>query len=87
MERISRQDAIWTCVGKVVLLAHVRSAFARSNGTDGSPRMTRELRDSGLRAGRRRTARLMRDNRLQARPRRRFKPTTDSHHAWQTSRH
>ena len=65
----------------MVLLAHVRSAFALSNGTDGSPRMTRELRDSGLRVGRRRTARLMRDNGLQARQKRRFKRTTDSHHA------
>lgn len=44
----------------MVLLAHVRSAFALSNGTYGSPRMTRELRDSGLTVGRRRTARLMR---------------------------
>src|SRR5713101_7138198 len=29
----------------MVLLAHVRSAFALSNSTYGSPRMTRELRD------------------------------------------
>jgi transposase InsO family protein len=48
----------------MVLLAHVRSAFALSNGTYGSPRMTRELRDQGLTVGRRRTARLMRDNGL-----------------------
>jgi hypothetical protein len=40
----------------MVLLAHVRSAFALSNGTYGSPRMTRELRDNGLPVGRRRTA-------------------------------
>ena len=44
----------------MVLLAHVRLAFALSNGTYGSPRMTRELRDQGLAVGRRRTARLMR---------------------------
>jgi hypothetical protein len=42
----------------MVLLAHVRSAFALSNGTYGSPRMTRELRDHDLFVGRRRTARL-----------------------------
>jgi len=66
----------------MVLLAHVRSAFALSNGTYGSPRMTRELRDSGLTVGRRRTARLMRENGLRARQKRRFKRTTDSHHAW-----
>ena len=66
----------------MVLLAHVRSAFALSNSTYGSPRMTRELRDIGLVVGRRRIARLMRDNGLQARQKRRFKRTTDSHHAW-----
>ena len=66
----------------MVLLAHVRSAFALSNGTYGSPRMTRELQDAGLMVGRRRIARLMRDNGLQARQKRRFKRTTDSNHAW-----
>ena len=66
----------------MVLLAHVRSAFALSNGTYGSLRMTRELRDGGLTVGRRRIARLMRQNGLRARQKRRFKRTTDSHHAW-----
>ena len=32
----------------MLLLAHIRSAFALSNGTYGSPRMTRELQDDGL---------------------------------------
>lgn len=66
----------------MVLLAHVRSAFALSNGTYGSPRMTRELQDEGFAIGRRRTARLMRENDLKARQKRRFKRTTDSQHAW-----
>jgi putative transposase len=66
----------------LVLLAHVRSSFALSNGTYGSPRMTRELQDQGLRVGRRRTARLMRENGLRARQKRRFKRTTDSLHAF-----
>ncbi len=66
----------------MVLLAYVRSAFALSNGTYGSPRMMHELRDHGLQVGRRRTARLMRDNGLKARQKRRFKRTTDSEHAW-----
>jgi putative transposase len=66
----------------MVLLAHVRSAFALSKATYGSPRMTRELQDAGLVVGRRRVARLMRDNGLQARQKRRFKRTTDSNHAW-----
>ena len=66
----------------MVLLVHVRSAFALSNGTYCSLRMTRELHDDGLTVGRRRTARLMRENGLRARQKRRFKRTTDSHHAW-----
>ena len=66
----------------MVMLAHVRSAFAMSNGTYGSPRMTRELQDDGLAIGRRRTARLMRENGLRGRQKQRFKRTTDSEHAW-----
>ena len=66
----------------MVLLAHVRSAFALSGGTYGSPRMTYELRDNGLAIGRRRVARLMRENGLRARQKRGFKRTTDSLHAF-----
>ena len=66
----------------MVMLAHVRSAYALSHETYGSPRMTRELQDSGFAIGRRRTARLMRENGLHARQKRRFKRTTDSQHAF-----
>ncbi len=66
----------------LVLLAHIRSTFARSNATYGSPRMARELQEEGLAIGRRRTARLMRENGLKARQKRRFKRTTDSHHSF-----
>ena len=69
-----RQDA--------VLITHIRSAFAMSNGTYGSPRMTRELQDEGVIVGRHRVARLMRESGLHARMKRRFRRTTDSHHAW-----
>ena len=41
----------------LVRLAPVRSAFALSKGTCGSPRMTRDRQDTGLAGGRRRTAR------------------------------
>jgi putative transposase len=66
----------------MVYLAHIRTAFALSNGTYGSPRMHRDLIDDGHRIGRHRTARLMRENGLVARQKRRFKRTTDSEHAW-----
>jgi putative transposase len=64
----------------LIFLAFIRSGFASSHGTYGSPRMTRELQDEGLAIGRRRTARLMGENGLQAREKRRFKRTTDGHH-------
>jgi putative transposase len=66
----------------MVMLAHVRSAYALSHETYGSPRMTRELQDSGFAIGRRRTARLMPENCLHARQKRRLKRTTDSQHAF-----
>jgi transposase InsO family protein len=66
----------------MVILAHIRNAFALSNETYGSPRMTRDLTDEGFVIGRRRVARLMRENKLQARRKRRFRRTTDSNHCW-----
>jgi putative transposase len=47
----------------------------------GSPRMTRELQRRGIRVGHNRVARLMRQEGLGARRRRRFRSTTDSKHA------
>jgi putative transposase len=44
--------------------------------------MHRDLKDEGHKIGRHRTARLMRENQLIARQKRRFKRTTDSEHAW-----
>ena len=64
----------------MVILAHIRAQFSTSNGSYGSPRMHAELREGGVRAGRHRIARLMRDNGLKARQRRRFRKTTDSDH-------
>ena len=58
-------------------LAHIRTAFALSNGTSGSPRMHRDLVDEGHEIGRHHTARLMRQNQLIARQKRRFKRRTE----------
>ena len=62
----------------MLMLAHVRSAFALSNGTYGSPRMARELQDDGFAIGRRRTVTPKRENGLRGRQKRRFKRTTGS---------
>lgn len=64
----------------MVLLAHVRHHFEVSHETYGSPRMHAELKAAGLRCGRHRIARLMRDNGLKALMKRRYKKTTDRAH-------
>lgn len=63
------------------LLLRIRASFRDSRHRYGSPRVHAELREQGVRCGRHRVARLMRKDRLQARPRRRFKSTTQSSHA------
>ena len=64
------------------LRLHVRAAFRKSRGTYGSPRVHQEMRAQGLRISRKRVERLMREEGLCARRRRRFRgSTTDSAHA------
>jgi transposase InsO family protein len=58
-----------------------RETFARSRRTYGSPRIHAELREHGEHVSRKRIVRLMRDEGLRARVRRRFVRTTDSEHA------
>jgi transposase InsO family protein len=63
------------------ITAHMSAEFKRSRETYGSPRLTDELRDGGIKAGRHRVARLMREAGIRARRPRRFRRTTDSRHA------
>lgn len=62
------------------LKARVAAVHAASRGRYGSPRVMHQLRREGRRVGRKRVARLMREQGLFARKRRRFKATTDSRH-------
>lgn len=55
-------------LGKVI-----RETFEESNGTYGSPRVHRSLRNQGIRIGRKRVERLMRDQGLSAKQNRRKK--------------
>ena len=62
------------------LLEAIRRYYRASRGTYGSPRITKDIRDTGLLCGANRIARLMRINGLMAKTRRRFKATTNSRH-------
>ena len=63
------------------MLVLIRAIDRQWKNAYGSPRMVRELRDRGFPAGKERVERLMRDNGIRARHKRRFKATTDSKHA------
>jgi transposase InsO family protein len=62
------------------LAVKVVAAHQRSRKTYGSPRVHRELKAQGVRVGKKRVERLMRENGLQGRSKRRYKHTTDSKH-------
>lgn len=63
-----------------VILNKIREAYKISRGTYGSPRITDEIRASGMRHSRKRIARLMRINEIAAKTRKKFKATTYSGH-------
>ena len=62
------------------MLTLIRAIHAEIKGAYGSPRMVRELRARGFPAGKERVERLMRENGIHARHKRRYKVTTDSKH-------
>jgi putative transposase len=63
-------------VADQALADQIRRVHARSRGTYGSPRVHVELREAGVRVGRKRVARLMRRDSLAGVHRRRFVRTT-----------
>jgi putative transposase len=62
------------------LLLYIQQAYVRGRGTYGSPRITAELRDNGIQCGKNRIARLMKENGIKAKTKRRFTATTKSRH-------
>ena len=72
----------WRALIDEVLMAHVRIAFAEGGGTYGAPRVLRELQAAGLPTSTKRVARLMQEDGLVARPRKRRRvATTNSNHS------
>ena len=65
---------------KADLTAKVKAAHSGSRGTYGSPRVTKKLRKSGEKVSEKTVAKIMQENELAGRRKRRFKATTDSKH-------
>lgn len=63
------------------LAVKVRAFHRTSRGTYGSPRVCRDLRAEGEGVGRKRVARIMREQGIRGCPPRRFRKTTDSNHS------
>lgn len=63
------------------LLLHIRVSHKRSRGRYGSPRVYQDLKDEGEQTSEKRVARLMREDGLRGRQRRKFRTTTNSRHA------
>ncbi len=63
------------------MLKLIRAIHAEVKGAYGSPRMTEEIRGHGFPAGKERVERLMKENCIRARHKRRFKATSDSKHS------
>ncbi len=63
------------------LLELIRAIHVQFKGAYGSPRMVDELRGRGFPAAKARVERLMRENGIRARHKRRYKATTDSRHS------
>src|SRR5690606_9280477 len=64
------------------LIEEVKAVHAESRGTYGGPRVHEALKQRGRATSRKRVARVMREQGLVARCKRRFRRTTDSNHAF-----
>jgi len=68
-------------IGNDALLVHIRAVHAESRGEYGWPRVWKQLLAQGIRVGKERVRKLMKQHRIRARGKRKFKATTDSNHS------
>ena len=64
------------------LLDHIKEVHRGSRKTYGSPRITNALNEQGIVCGKNRVARIMSNNGIRVKIKRRFKRTTDSQHGY-----
>ena len=64
----------------IKLLEDIKQIYLISRGTYGSPRITKELNMKGISVSQKTVARLMRENNIRSRVKRRFRITTNSKH-------
>ena len=64
------------------LVVEIKAIHEQKRGAYGSPRIHAELKANQMHHGKKRVARLMRDNGLRARRHKKFKATTDSRHGF-----
>jgi transposase InsO family protein len=76
-----RQSSQRTQANRTLLFA-IRREYEVSDKTYGAPRITRELREKGMRVGHNRVARLMRQHRIVPQTKRRYTVTTNSRHGF-----
>jgi transposase InsO family protein len=77
------RDASERSQDEAALLIEIRDCVKMGRGAYGSPRVHRELRRRGRRVSRKRVERLMRENGLRGRKKKKFRNTTLSNHGLQ----
>jgi transposase InsO family protein len=78
----AEEDSHARHLSETALLVEIREVDAEARGAYGWPRVWRQLKARGVRVGKRRVERTMRQNGIRARGKRRFRvSTTESNHA------
>ena len=76
----SASNAQKRCLSDDALLVHIKAIYAQMRGAYGWPRIWRALLAGGIRVGKQRVQKLMKQHGIRAKGKRRFKVTTDSNH-------